>query len=101
MTEGAVFSITRTPDELSIVCEESLVPEGVTCERSWRCLRVAGTMSFSMVGVLASLVQPLATAGVSAFAVSTFDTDYILVKETDLEKARQALREAQHVLSQR
>ena len=93
---GSIFSITRTADELSIVCEESLVPEGVACERRWQCFRVAGTMPFSMVGVLASLVQPLAEAGVSVFAISTFDTDYVLVKAADVEKAQQALRQAGH-----
>ena len=95
-TTGNVFSTTRTTGELSIVCEESLVPEGVACERQWRCFRVAGSMPFSMLGVLASLVQPLAAAGVSLFVISTFNTDYVLVKEADLEKAQQALRQAGH-----
>ena len=95
-TAGASFSITRTADELSIVCEESLVPDGAMCERQWRCFRVPGTMPFSMVGVLASLVQPLAAAGISVFAISTFDTDYVLVKVADLKNAQQALRQAGH-----
>lgn len=93
---GAVFSISRTPEELSIVCEEALVPVDVPCDRQWRCFRVAGTIPFSMVGVLASLVQPLAEAGISVFAISTFNTDYVLVKVADLEKAQQALRQAGH-----
>lgn len=95
-TAGPIFSVTRTADELSIVCEQPLVPEGVRSERDWHCFRVAGEMPFTMVGVLASLVGPLADEGISVFAVSTFDTDYVLVKEADLERAQQALRQAGH-----
>jgi aminoglycoside 6'-N-acetyltransferase I len=88
------FSITRTDDELSVICPVEAVPEGVRCERGWRCLRVAGVLPFSAIGVLASLTGPLATAGISVFAVSTFDTDYLLVKAGDLAKACEALRDA-------
>ena len=95
-TASNFFSITRTADELSIVCHQDAVPEGVLCERDWRCLRVAGTMPFSVVGVLASLTAPLAEAGVSIFAISTFDTDYLLVKEADFEKAITELKKAGH-----
>jgi hypothetical protein len=97
-TTGAFSSITRTPDELSIVCAEEAVPEGVQCERGWRCLRVAGAIAFSVVGVLAALAGPLAEAGVSLFAVSTFDTDYLLVKEQDLSAAQAALRRSGHIV---
>lgn len=93
---GTIFSITRTADELSIVCPQSLVPGAIRCERGWRCLRVVGTMEFSMVGVVASLSRPLAEAGIGIFVISTFDTDYLLVKENDLEKAVAALRSAGH-----
>jgi aminoglycoside 6'-N-acetyltransferase I len=98
-TFGDFLSITRTAEELSVVCPEAAVPEGVKCERGWRCLRVAGTVPFSAVGTLASLASPLAAAGVSLFAVSTFDTDYLLVKGDHLEKAVGALRGAGHVIS--
>ena len=97
-TEGHFFSITRTVEELSVVCLESQVPEGIHCERGWRSLRVVGTLDFSVIGVLASLVQPLAEAGVSVFAISTFDTDYLLVKQLDLAKACEALQQAGHTL---
>jgi hypothetical protein len=97
-TAGAFFSITRTRDEVSVVCAEADVPEGTKSERGWRCLRVAGPIEFSVVGVLAALAVPLAAAGVSLFAVSTFDTDYLLVKENDLPAAREALRRAGHVV---
>ena len=95
---GTLFSITRTADELSIVCPQSLIPDVIRCERDWRCLRVAGTMEFSMIGVVASLSQPLADAGIGIFVTSTFDTNYLLVKENDLEKAVVALRAAGHAV---
>jgi hypothetical protein len=72
-------SISRTPDELSIVCAEEAVPLDVRRESRWRCLRVAGTIDFGVVGVLASLTAALAGARLSVFALSTFDTDYLLV----------------------
>lgn len=98
VTTGQFFSITRTADELSVVCPQSVVPDGVRCERDWRCLRVAGTMAFTMIGVVASLVTPLAEAGISVFVVSTFDTDYLLVKADDLARATAALRAAGHAV---
>jgi hypothetical protein len=95
---GPFSSLTRTADELSVVCPEGAVPEGTRCEWGWRCLRVAGPLDFALVGVLASLLVPLAEAGVSTFAVSTFDTDYLLVREADLGRAAAALRAAGHAV---
>src|SRR5262249_15378315 len=95
-TSGDFFSISRTAEELSVVCRQDAVPEGVRSERGWRCLRVAGTIPFAVVGVLASLTASLAEAGVSAFAVSTFDTDYLLVQETNWPRAVAALRRHGH-----
>jgi putative acetyltransferase len=95
-TTGDLFSVTRTADELSVVCPQEVVPEGVACERGWRCLRVAGSMPFTLVGVLAALTTPVAKAGVGVFAFSTFDTDYLLVKAADMPKAVAALRAAGH-----
>ena len=89
-------SITRTAEELSIVCAEGLVPPDTHCEPGWRILRVAGPLAFSLTGVLAAIAAPLANAAVSLFAVSTFDTDYVLVKESDLANAVDALRLAGH-----
>src|SRR5690349_13783061 len=94
-------SITRTRDEVSIVCAESNVPEGVQASRAWRCLRVAGPLDFTLVGVLASLASPLAAAGISTFAVSTYDTDYLLVREHDLAAAIRALCGAGHVVGEK
>jgi catechol 2,3-dioxygenase-like lactoylglutathione lyase family enzyme len=93
------FSITRTLDELSIVCPEDGVPPDVPCERGWRCMRVAGSLPFSLVGVLASLTAPLADSGISVFAVSTFDTDYLLVKEEAWQMAIAALARHGYVIA--
>jgi GNAT superfamily N-acetyltransferase len=95
-TAGGFFSVTRTAEELSVVCRQDAVPAEVLSERGWRYLRVAGIIPFSVVGVLASLATSLAEAGISIFAISTFDTDYLLGKETDLEKALVTLRQHGH-----
>jgi hypothetical protein len=89
--EGLV-SITRTPEELSIVCPDEAVPPDVQVEPGWRALKVPGPIPFDQIGVLAGLAAPLAAAGVSLFAVSTYDTDYVLVKDADLERALAALQ---------
>jgi RimJ/RimL family protein N-acetyltransferase len=99
-TAGDVFSVTRTADELSVVCRQEMVPEGTHCEYGWRCLRVAGSMPFTLVGVLASLTSPVAKAGVGVFAFSTFDTDYLLVKAERFPEAVAALRAAGHLVEQ-
>jgi uncharacterized protein len=91
---GSFFSATRTREELSIVCEEAAVPEGVKAERGWAALRLHGPIPFATTGVLASLAAPLAAAGISLFALSTFDTDYLLVKAESLAAAVSALRKS-------
>lgn len=93
------FSITRTTDELSIVCLQDHVPNGEKCERDWRCIRVAGSMAFTEIGVLASLITPLAQAEISVFTISTFDTDFLLVKESDFERSVVELQQAGHSIS--
>ena len=95
-TSGSFYSITRTRDELSIVCPEEVVPNGTHCEPGWRGLRVAGTLDLSALGILAALASPLAQAGVSIFTISTFNTDYLLVKSKDLAKALEVLRQKGH-----
>jgi uncharacterized protein len=92
------FSITRTLDELSIVCPERSVPAGEVCERGWHCLKVQGPLDFSMTGVMASLAAPLAEAAISIFTISTFDTDYLFVKEKDFERALLALTSVGHTV---
>lgn len=90
------FSITRTPDELSIVCPQAAVPNHVRAEAGWRLLKVEGPLDFALTGVLASLANPLAAAHISLFAVSTFNTDYLLVKAESLAQAVRVLRQAGH-----
>ena len=92
-------SITRTTDELSIVCAREDVPEGVPMEGPWRAFRVQGPIVMTLIGVVAALANPLADAGISIFAMSTFDTDYILVHEPDFEAAVDALTRAGHVVA--
>ncbi len=96
---GLFYSITRTADELSVICAEANVPGTVTCNRGWRCLKVDGPMDFNTIGVVAALSQPLAAAGVSVFVVSSYDTDYLLVKRENFERAQAILRESGHTIS--
>ncbi len=95
---GELVSVTRTPDELSVVCPETAVPKDTRCEHGWRGFKVAGPLAFSLTGVLVSVAKPLADAGVGIFAVSTYDTDYILVKEENLENAICILSAAGHAV---
>ncbi|MFP5261752.1 MAG: ACT domain-containing protein [Blastocatellia bacterium] len=92
------FSITRTPEELSIICPGDRVPEGERREAGWRCLKVEGPLDFSMVGAMAALAAPLGDAGISLLAVATFDTDYLLVREKDFERAITELSGAGHTV---
>lgn len=91
-------SITRTSEELSIVCPESLVPAGVKQETGWRALKVDGPLDFALTGILASVAGPLAQAGVSIFALSTYNTDYVLVKDSQVTEAVRALQAAGHTV---
>ncbi len=93
---GALTSITRTRTELSIVCSQAVVPANVKAEKDWRAIGVRGTLDFSDIGIMASLVDPLADIGVSVFAISTFDTDYLLLKEAELHRAALALVSVGH-----
>lgn len=85
------LSITRTADELSIVCAEELAPAGAKLQSGWRVFKVEGPLDFALTGVMATLATPLAAAKISLFTVATFDTDYLLVQEQDLEAAVAAL----------
>ncbi len=96
---GPFVALTRTVDELSIVCPQANVPDDVRCERGWRAFKVAGPLDFALTGTLASLATPLAQAGISIFAVSTFDTDYLLVKSDVLAEAIVVLTDAGHVVN--
>jgi hypothetical protein len=93
---GDFFSVTRTSDELSVVCQANQVPSSLTAEMGWRALKVRGPFALSEIGVLAALAAALAHARVSLFAISTFDTDYLLVSDKSLNTALAALRAAGH-----
>jgi hypothetical protein len=95
---GTFVCVTRTPDELSVVCDETSVPPGVTCVRGRRALGIAGVVEFATIGVIAGLTAPLADADVSVFVVSTHDTDWILVREDDLAAATAVLQAAGHAV---
>ncbi|HYD64885.1 ACT domain-containing protein [Azospirillum sp.] len=82
-----LVSVTRTAEELSVVCPEHRVPDDVRAERGWRAFKVDGPLDFALTGILAGLAAPLAEAGISIFALSTFDTDYLLVRSADVERA--------------
>ncbi|WP_052889232.1 ACT domain-containing protein [Thermogemmatispora carboxidivorans] len=87
----SLLALTWTADELSVVCPQEWVPEGVPCAPGWAALKVVGPLDFALTGILATLLRPLAEAGIPVFALSTYDTDYLLVREPQLEAARAVL----------
>lgn len=95
---GGFHSITRTPDEVSVVCPAEHVPADLQSQVYWMCLKIEGPFAFSQVGILASFLDPLALAGIPIFAVSTYDTDYVLVQEADADRAIETLKKAGHTL---
>jgi hypothetical protein len=96
IAEADFYSLTRTEAELTLVCPETRLAPGTTSETGWRCFKVQGLLDFSEIGIIFSLTQPLAETGVSVFVISTFETDYIMVKEKDLAKAIDALTAERH-----
>jgi hypothetical protein len=96
---GNFVSITRTGHELSIVCNEGNVPD-VVADRGWRCLELAGPMPLDQTGVAAAFTRVLAGAGIALFVISTYDTDYVLVRDAALERAMAALRAAGYTVRQ-
>ena len=97
--ETGFYSITRTEAELTIVCPETFLVPGTTRETGWRSFKVQGILDFSEIGIMLSLTRPLAENGVSVFVISTFDTDYFMVKEKDLAKAIDALTDEGHKIT--
>ncbi len=95
---GVLVSVTRTPDEVSVIAPSSFALAGDTAEKGWRLLTVRGPLEFTLTGIMAALAGELAAAGVPLFALSTYDTDHLLVKQADLERAVVALRAAGHEL---
>lgn len=90
------LAIVKTRDELSVVSNTKSVPEGVRSEHGWRVLGIVGVLDFSLIGVLSDLSQLLASVGVSVFVISTYNTDYFLVKQSQLNNALDTLRKAGH-----
>jgi len=97
--KGPFRSVTRTEHEVSVVCRDHDVPTGESAERGWRVLEVIGPLDFSLVGIVAALVVPLSEVEIPVFVVSTFETDYLLVREADVEAACEALEDAGHAIA--
>jgi hypothetical protein len=95
---GNFYSITKTSEELSIICEEKFVPQNIKSEKSWKALKVEGPLDFALIGIMANLSGILGRGGISVFVVSTFDTDYILVKKEKLEIAKELLIAEGHTI---
>jgi hypothetical protein len=99
--KGGFSSVTRTGDELSIVCPADHIPKDIDPGLRWVCMKIEGPFAFSQTGVLLSFIEPLSSSGVPIFAISTYDTDYVLVQEEFAGAALNALQAAGHELSQR
>jgi hypothetical protein len=94
-----VFSIVKTDEELSLVCESRLVPPTVESRSDgWTCLKVEGLLDFAQTGILSSIAGPLAKAKISIFAISTYNTDYVLIKSDQLTRAKEALHKSGFLL---
>jgi len=97
--KGPFRSVTRTEHEVSVVCRDHDVPEGESVDRGWTLLETMGPFDFSLTGAISSLVEPLAAAEVPIFVLSTFESDYVLVRSSDLARAVDALEDAGHVFA--
>ncbi|HEY6338207.1 MAG TPA: ACT domain-containing protein [Candidatus Sulfotelmatobacter sp.] len=99
-TSGEFTSVTRTADEISVVCSAKNIPEDISSGPRWTCLKLEGPFLFSQTGILLSFIQPLSGNGVPIFAVSTYDTDYVLIQEEHMSGVVELLRKAGHELLQ-
>lgn len=97
-TKGEFTSITRSADELSIVCPADNLPRDVDSPHHWICLKLEGPFPFELTGVLLSFIEPLSRNDIPIFAISTYDTDYVLIQEDHAGNAMDILREAGHEL---
>src|SRR5580693_9135061 len=91
-TKGGFFSLSRTSEELSVICASDSVPENVRASRGWRAIKIEGPLDLDLVGILVSVAVPLAHAGIGILPIGTFDTDYVLVRDRQLGEALKALR---------
>ncbi|WP_461206322.1 ACT domain-containing protein [Clostridium sp. DL1XJH146] len=94
--DSEFYSITKTADELSVVCTENSIPSDVKCEKNWRVLKIEGPLDFSLIGILSSISTILAQKGISIFAIFTYDTDYILVKDEEIDNTIGALSDERY-----
>ena len=95
-SKSPFLSVTRSSDELSIVCSQHVIPQTIRCSRNWRLLRIEGVLDLQLTGVLNGLLSPLAVAGVTVFTLSTFDTDYIMVPEQMLDRVCEVFKAEGH-----
>ena len=95
---ASIFSITKTPKEITIVCEEHQVPGACKTSENWKCIKVEGSFDLDAVGVLASIAEPLAQNKISLYAISTYDTDYILIHAKNIDKAVSCLKTFGHTI---
>ncbi len=96
VARSAFHAAVRSPGELTLVCDSTIVPAGVRAQKGWRCFALAGPIAFTETGVVASIAVPLAAAGIGIFVISTFDTDYVLVAGAQFDAAARALEGAGH-----
>ena len=96
---GDFAAVVRSREGITVVCEEAFVPEGVETCHGYRCIEITGSFEITSVGVLAAVVQPLAEGGISLFAYSTWETDYIFVQQSNLERGLALLSAAGHAIS--
>lgn len=97
-TRGEFTSISRTPDELSVVCAVDNLPPDFSTQQRWNCLKLEGPFPFSMTGVLLSFIEPLSSRGIPIFVISTYDTDYVLIQEEFIDSALTILNDMGHEL---
>jgi len=93
---GGFSLLVHAMEETTLVCPQDEVPPDAEADAGWRCFRIVQSFDFSVPGILASVLAPLAQAGIGIFATSTFSTDYVLVKAGDADRAMEALRAAGH-----
>lgn len=96
LSASVFYSVTRTKEELSIVCESGIPIKSLIENRGWSCLKVIGPLDLNMSGIIARLSSTLAAADINIFALSTYDTDYILIKTENTNKAVKILRQADY-----
>ena len=99
VSKESLVSITRTDKELTIVCKQDIIPSKLQSDLNWRCFKIDGSFDLSQIGVISSISSPLADAGISIYVISTYDTDYFLVKDDNLEKTISVLSNFGHSIT--